>query len=211
MAQTDRMWAIMSSVIQTILHSLGSCSRIAFQEYISTSLPEKYASVRFFSYGSNMNEGKFREDTRRNGHEFGLINPNEAILKGYKRMLGNRSKHHGLAFTICPAKKENVEGICHDVPIDGLTAFLGKEGILAKDPSYELVNVFVAGEKQPVLTLKGLKPSNVEKLDYSDMLKAFCYVSETIEGAKRWKVDYSDILETRTQLERELRKKRCKD
>lgn len=83
--------------------------------------------MRFFSYGSNMNEEKFREDTKKHGFEFGLENVKRATLQGYKRILGNKSSNHGLAFTICPSEKEQTEGICHDIPLQGSKSFLAKE------------------------------------------------------------------------------------
>jgi hypothetical protein len=151
-----------------------------------------------------MNEGKFREDTRREGYEFGLENAEKCFLKGYKRNLGNKSSRHGLAFTICHLENSQVDGICHDVPSKGLVAFLSKEGVLADEPSYELVMVSVSNSERPVLTLKGLKPSSLEKLSCKDKLKVCCYVNLTIEGAERWQVDCKDVLEIRKKLEEEL-------
>ena len=190
--------------MEPILKKMAQCSAIVLHEYISKFMLNEIAELRFFSYGSNMNEGKFREDTRRNGYEFRLEKVKNGILKGYKRILGNDSINHGLAFTICPSKKEQVEGICHDVPIKGLNSFLKKEGLLSDKPSYELIMVSILNEDHPVLTLKGLKPSSIEKLDCKRKLKAFCYVSMTIEGAKRWNINCSDMVEMKDRLEREL-------
>jgi len=136
-----------------------------------------------------MNEGKFIEDTRKNCHEFRLINVKRRILGGYKRMLGNKSLNHGLAFTIRPSEQDEVEGICHDVPSEGLEAFLRKEGVLTKKltsiPTYEIMVVKVSNEEGPVLTLKGLRPFNLAELDCKEKLKVYCYVSLSIQGAKR--------------------------
>lgn len=189
--------AYMQKKLKPILKKTAQHSSMVLLEYISESMPNGAISLRFFSYGSNMNEEKVREDTRKKGYEFGLENAERRILEGYKRVLGNISANHGLAFTICPSEERKVEGICHDVPIEGIKAFLRKEGVLSIDPSYELIMVSVPGEDHPVLTLRGLKPSSFENLVGKLKLKAFCYMCLTIEGAKRWNVDYSDILEVK--------------
>jgi len=194
----------MTSNIESISKRISKCSNVVLHEYSSKFMPNGFACLRFFSYGSNMNEGKFREDTRRNGYEFGLENVKKGVLKGYKRILGNKSEKHGLAFTICSSERDQVEGICHDVPIKGLNSFLKKEGLLLDEPSYELVIVSVSDQNNPVLTLKGLKPSSLEKLDSGGKLKVYCYVSTTIEGAERWNVDYQDILEIKKALEKKF-------
>lgn len=173
-------------------------------EYTSKSSSDKVTNLRFFSYGSNMNEGKFRRDTKKSGYEFGLENVRTAVLRDYERVLGNRSKYYGCAFTICPSEGEQVEGICHDVPIEGLEAFLTKEGVLLDEPSYELMIVTISTENNPVLTLKGLKPASLKELDCRGKLRAFHYVNVTIEGAERWEVDCSDFVKIRDWLEKEL-------
>jgi len=151
-----------------------------------------------------MNEEKFRDDTQKHGFEFGLENSKKTTLQGYKRILGNKSRKHGLAFTICLSEKEQTEGICHDIPMQGLKSFLEKEGLLSNEPSYELVTVSIHGEDQPVLTLKGLKPLSIDKLNRKDKLKVYWYICKTIEGAKKWKVDYSDMSAIKNRLEKEL-------
>lgn len=185
---------------------MAQCSSTVLQEYISKFYLRKVLTLKFFSYGSNMNEGKFRDDTQKYGFEFGLENAKKTTLQGYKRILGNKSKNYGLAFTICPSEKEQTDGICHDIPMQGLKSFLEKEGLLSNEPSYELITVSIRGEDHPVLTLKGLKPLSIHKLNRKDKLKAYCYVCKTIEGAKKWKVDYSDILATKNKLEKDLSK-----
>jgi len=77
---------------------------------------------------------------------------------------------------------------------------------LSNEPSYELITVSIRGGDHPVLTLKGLKPSSIDKLSRKDKLRAYCYICKTIEGAKKWNVDYSDILTTKDRLEKELSK-----
>lgn len=193
----------MEDYLQKLLNQMSECSGEILCDYVSKYLQGKEC-LRFFSYGSNMNERKFREDTRNCCYEFGLINVQKAVLQNYKRVLGNDSKNHGLAFTIRPSEGASIEGICHDVPMKGLRSFLKKEGVLLSQPSYELLIVSVHGEDQPVLTLKGLKPSRIGVLSYVEKSKAHSYVRATIEGALRWKVDSSDIQETRDKLEKEL-------
>lgn len=113
-----------------------------------------------------MNEEKFREDTKGKCHEFGLIEPEKRILQNYERKLGNKSITQGLAFTIEHANGKSVEGICHNVPVGGLGAFLRKEGVISdkNDPSYKLIMVSIEGESRPVLTLEGLKHSSLNEL-----------------------------------------------
>jgi hypothetical protein len=194
----------MNRIVESILLRMAQCSSIFLQDYISKFYPNEVSSLRFFSYGSNMNEEKFRKDTKKHGFEFGLENVQKTTLQGYKRILGNKSKNHGLAFTICPFRKEQTEGICHDIPIQGLESFLKKEGLLSDEPSYELIMVSVHNEDKPVLTLKGLKPFSIDKLNRKDKLNAYCYVCETIEGAKKWQVDYSDMSTIKNRLKKEL-------
>ncbi|MGA3289918.1 MAG: gamma-glutamylcyclotransferase family protein [Candidatus Bathyarchaeia archaeon] len=194
----------MSDNLKSVFSKIAQCSGIALKEYIDKFCPGGISTLRFFSYGSNMNEEKFKEDTRQAGFEFGLVNVKKATLQGYKRILGNRSKRHGLAFTICLSENDMTEGICHDIPIAGLEAFLKKEGVLLDEPSYELLIVRVLEEETPVLTLKGLKPSNVDKLNREQMLQAYCYLCKTLEGAKRWNVNCSDIMSMKENLHEKL-------
>ena len=193
----------MEDYLQKLLKQMSEYSSEILRNYC-VKIPSRNRDLRFFSYGSNMNESKFREDTRNCGYEFGLINVRKAVLQDHKRILGNDSKNNGLAFTIRPSKGDSVEGICHDVPMKGLYSFLKKEGVLLSQPAYELLVVSVEGEKSPVLTLKGLKPSRIEMLSYLRRCKAFHYVRATIEGAQRWQVDFSDIKETGERLAKEL-------
>lgn len=190
--------------VEALISDLSECSKIALREYISCFEHKEGLSFRFFSYGSNMNEGKFIEDTRKNGQEFGLLNVKKVVLEDYKRILGNRSKNHGLAFTICNYYKGQVEGICHDIPELGLKAFLKKEGVLLQEPKYELLLVRITDEKYPVLTLKGLKPSSLGDLTCKEKLNVYCYLKASVNGAKRWKVNCSDMLELQTVIEDDL-------
>lgn len=196
--------AYMNEKLEPVLKRMDQQSSMVIWEYFSKFIPNGATNIRFFSYGSNMNEGKFREDTREKGHEFGLIKAEKRVLQGYKRDLGNSSVRHGLAFTILLSKRDQIDGICHDVPIEGLEAFLSKEGVLSKKPSYELLKVSIEGENYLVLTLKGLRPSKIKELDWEKKLKTFCYVRATLEGTKRWNINDEDILEIKERLEKEL-------
>jgi len=188
--------------LESIMEKLSEFSRIAFCEYIGRPSLE-IEEFRFFSYGSNLNECKFRTDTKESGYEFGLEKAEKRTLDNYKRIFGNKSKKHGLAFTIC-SKSCQVQGICHNIPLKGLTSFLKKEGVLLKEPTYDLIIVSIPGEKHPVLTLRGLKPSNLEKLSCREKLKAYCYVESSILGAKVWNVDYADMQKLKDRLEKEF-------
>jgi len=190
----------MSKDLELIQEKLPNRSASVLQEYGKKSPSIAEGKLRFFSYGSNMNEQKFREDTKRCCYEFGLITAEKRTLAGFKRVLCNKSKNHGLAFSIHPSDKDNVEGICHDVPIEGLESFLKKEGVLLKEPTYELILVSISEEQQPVLTLVGLKPFSMERLNYERARKALEYVIASINGSKRWSVDYSDMLEAKNKL-----------
>lgn len=193
----------MKEKICATLERLSADSRAVLFDYI-----KEHVSFRFFSYGSNMNESKFLNDTKRCNHKFGLKNISVGILKDYERVLGNSSRLHGLAFTIVPAEGKEVQGICHDVPIEGLEAFLRKEGVLCgrtRKPAYEIISVTVSGENQPVLTLIGLKPSNMDNLETCEQkLRLYHYLSATIEGAENWDVDSSEISKMRDDLEKDV-------
>ena len=180
------------------------CSGLVLQEYISKYLEGGTNSLRFFSYGSNMNVGKFRRDTKKTGLEFGLENVEVGILHGFKRILGNKSKNHGCAFTICSSEGDCVQGICHDIPVICLETFLKKEGVLQSEPTYELLIVTISNEGSPVLTLRGLKPVKPKELNCNEKLKAFHYVCTSIEGAERWNVNHSDMLELKDWFEEEI-------
>ena len=183
------------------LRNMSECSRVALNQYLSFSKSKEGIKFRFFSYGSNMNEGKFIEDVN---HKFGLLKAKKSILSGYKRILGNKSKNHGLAFTICQCEGAKVEGICHDVPKSGLISFLRKEGVLLEEPKYELLVVKISDEETPVLTLKGLKPLALASLTRKQKLNAYCYLKASVIGAKKWKVNHRDMLELLAQIENEM-------
>lgn len=187
----------------------SKCSGLAIKSYLTyfKKANKELRSLRFFSYGSNMNESKFMLDTGGLEKGFGLINRTKCTLRGYKRILGNHSENHGLAFTICPARGENVQGICHDIPVDKLESFLRKEGLFLsppKSPSYELLLVSVSEEKSPVLTLKGLKPASIDSRTCLKKLRALCYVCVSIQGAKSLDVNCSDMDESKDQIEKAI-------
>jgi diadenosine tetraphosphate (Ap4A) HIT family hydrolase len=192
------------NILNEIYKKMQPRSGKVLSKYVSEFTLNVDAHLRFFSYGSNMNEEKFRVDTRRGGYEFGLFNPKKRVLPQYERVLGNESIKYGLAFTICPCESEHMEGICHDVPIGGLDSFLQKEGLFLDKPSYELIVVSVSDEEHPVLTLKGLKPSSYEKLDCRSKLSALLYLDISIMGAERWNVEHSDMLKMKELIEEAL-------
>lgn len=161
------------------------------------------SSVRFFSYGSNMNEKKFERDMNTNGKGLKLINARKRILLNYKRALSNESKR-GLAFTIFPCKGEEVEGICHDVPIDNLRKFLKKEGLTRNPPRYKLVDVRIVEENHPVLTLIGLCNASTKSLTDNQRWKTLQYLCASIVGAREFSVTHNDMLEIKKQIEDEL-------
>lgn len=187
----------MENRLREIFGKMAMDSRSVLLDYIA----DKIESFRFFSYGSNMNEEKFREDMKEAGKEIGLINPKKRNLLGFKRTLSNKSRHHGIAFSICGSASAQVEGICHDIPTDALKAFLKKEGLLQKIPSYKFIMVSVADEDEPILTLLGLKPTLLEQLSLGDRKKALSYLNESIKGAKHFEVEHSDMLEAKNTLE----------
>lgn len=120
----------MNNEIESAAKEMAFCSREILLVYASKYMRgENHSDLRFFSYGSNVNEVKFLEDTRRMGYGFGLGNAQKRVLEDYWRILGNSSKNHGLAFTIRAHEGGHVEGICHDIPIKGLRSFLKKEGV----------------------------------------------------------------------------------
>jgi len=187
----------MENRLREIFGKMAMDSRSVLLDYIA----DKIESFRFFSYGSNMNEEKFREDMKEAGKEIGLINDKKRKLSGFKRTLSNKSRYHGIAFSICGSASAEVEGICHDIPTDALKAFLKKEGLLQKIPSYKLIMVSVADEDEPILTLLGLKPTLLEQLSPGDRKKALSYLNESIKGAKHFEVEHSDMLEAKNTLE----------
>ena len=190
---------MMNTPLEQILKKLNACSKSALLEYAMEYVQDK-VNFRFFSYGSNMNEEKFRKDMKKAGKEIGLINVSKRKLSGFKRTLSNKSKRHGIAFSIYRSIGAEVEGICHDIPIEALEAFLKKEGLLQRIPSYKLIMVSVADEDEPILTLLGLKPVLLEQLSRGDRKKAMSYLNECIKGAKHFEVEHSDMLEARDVL-----------
>jgi hypothetical protein len=189
------------SVERSFLNKIREDSRSVLVDYIF----EATNSVRFFSYGSNMNEKKFKTDM--NG-KLGLINKTTITLKGFKRTLSNRSKGQGIAFSICESPYDKVEGICHDIPISSLDIFLKKEGVLNSDnPSYRIIKVSISGEQLPVLSLQGLKPMSITELSFEKAKLALNYVKISIQGAKCCDLDYKDMIDAKTILEDIIRKK----
>jgi len=159
----------------------------------------KVKSVRFFSYGSNMNEKKFKEKMK---GKIGLVNRTTATLAGFKRTLSNDSKTHGVAFSICCSPSDEVEGICHDIPIELLEDFLGKEGVLKENtPNYRLIKVSIPNQNEPILALCGLKAISLNKLSLEKTKQALNYVKESIQGAECCDAEHSDMIEMKKKLE----------
>jgi len=208
----------MSAKLIESLEKLTNESRMA----LFAHLAECVEHVRFFSYGSNMNKRKFKRDMEKAACELNLDLSEEdrknleldkssekRILEDFKRELSNDSKRHGLAFSICCSSGSKVEGICHNIHVSVLPAFLRKEGLLPSDgiPSYRIIRVRISDESQGVLTLIGLKPKTIRDLKQEKICKALTYVDESIEGAKCFDVEYSDMKRFKSLLERELEKK----
>ena len=187
------------------LEILAKDSKSALIEYLA----DRVERVRFFSYGSNMNKEKFKEDmenaarklklklSKKDKRKLELEKPEKRVLINFKRELSNESKQHGRAFSICCSLGCEVQGICHDVSVSVLPAFLKKEGLLSSKgkPSYKLIKVYVSGEVQEVLTLLGLKPKPIEYLKQEKIQAALKYVNDSIKGADDFNVEHSDMIE----------------
>jgi hypothetical protein len=101
-----------------------------------------------------------------------------------------------------------VEGICHDVPTESLEDFLRKEGVLERNnPSYRLIKVSIPNEKEPVLTLCGLKPTSVERLSLDKARETLDYLEKSITGARCCEIDHSDMIETKKKLYKLIKNK----
>jgi hypothetical protein len=123
------------------IEKLADDSRAVLIEYLA----EHTQYVRFFSYGSNMNEKKFYTDMKENAGKLGLKLSKEdeskleldefaekRVLENFSRHLSNTSINHGRAFSICCSVGSKVEGICHNIHVSVLPAFLKKEGLFSK-------------------------------------------------------------------------------
>jgi len=192
------------------LEKLAEDSKSTLIEYLS----ERAERVRFFSYGSNMNKKKFKEDMEKAAKELELKLSEKdkckleldkfserRVLINFRRELSNGSVQHGRAFSICCSFGGKVQGICHDVHVSVLPVFLKKEGLLSSKgkPSYKLIKVCVSSEDQ-VLTLLGLKPKPIGNLKQEKIQAAIKYVNDSIEGAKDFNVAHSDMTEVRELL-----------
>lgn len=176
------------------LKKMAPDSRSALEECIR----EKAQSIRFFSYGSNMNEKKFKRDMK---GKIGLANKTPATLAGFKRTLSNKSEKHGVAFSIQCSPCDKVEGICHDVPIELLEDFLKKEGVLKRDaPRYKIVKISIPNQDEPILMLCGLKPVSLDELSLGKAKRALNYVKESIKGARCCGAEHSDMIEMKVKL-----------
>jgi len=194
------------------LKKLKDDSKSTLIEYLA----EHTEYVRFFSYGSNMNREKFHNDMKKRADELGLkLSEKEKnnleldnfaekrVLLHFKRELSNKSERHGRAYSIAFSLNSKVEGICHNVHVSVLPAFLKKEGLRSPDPSYEIIKVCVSGENQEVLTLIGLKPEPLEKVG-NKIQNALEYVKKSIYGAIVFDVEHSDMIKDKELLERKI-------
>lgn len=191
--------------------TLAKDSRSTLIEYLEDCVER----VRFFSYGSNMNKKKFKEDMKKAAEDLKLkLSEKEKtrleldklskkrVLANFKRELSNESEQHGRAFSIFCSSGNGVQGICHDVHVSVLPAFLKKEGLLPSKgkPSYKLIKVYVSGEDQEVLTLLGLKPKPIKYLKQKKIQDALKYVNDSIKGAKDFNVEHSDMKKVKELL-----------
>ena len=186
----------MDSILSEVVKRLDYNSELA----LTSTISEAIRRVRVFSYGSNMNEEDFKKEMKKHGYELGLEGVEKRTLSGYIRVLNNKSTSHGIAFSIHRHKTGHVEGICHDIPIEALGAFLSKEGLFSWRPSYRLIKVEVKQESKPVLSLEGLRQTTIKDLDYGQKKKALKYVRATIDGAKRRGVKVSYLKRLEKQL-----------
>ena len=191
------------------LEMLAKDSESTLIEYLA----DRVERVRFFSYGSNMNKKKFKDDMKeaadnlelklsekdKNKLELDEFSEKRVLLH-FKRELSNESEQHGRAFSICCSLGSEVEGICHDVHVSVLPAFLKKEGLLSSKSSYKVIKVCVSSEVQEVLTLLGLKPKPIEYLKQEKIQAALKYVNDSIKGAEYFNVERSDMMEVRELL-----------
>jgi cation transport regulator ChaC len=186
----------MDSILSEVVKRLDRDSELVLTDTIS----EAVGKIRVFSYGSNMNEEEFKKEMKRHGYELGLKRAKKRTLSGYRRSLDNESGSHGIAFSIHRYESGHVEGICHDIPIEALGAFLSKEGLFSWRPNYKLIKVKVEQEPKGILSLVGLKRTTIRELTDNDKEKALKYVQATILGAKRWKVNDSYMKRLKKQL-----------
>jgi len=189
---------------------LAKDSRFTLVEYLA----DRVENVRFFSYGSNMNKSKFKKDMKDACKNLGLnlskIDKTKLkldefaekqVLLNFRRELSNESDKYGRAFSISPFLEDKVEGICHDVHVSVLPAFLKKEGLFSSKPSYKLIKVCVLGEDQDVLTLLGLKPKPFKCLKPEKIQDTLKYVDDSIRGAEEFDVEHSDMIEMKKKLQ----------
>lgn len=202
----------MNNKLSESLEILAKDSKLTLIEYLAN----RAEYVRFFSYGGNMNKEKFKADMEKAANDLKLkLSKNERtrleldkfskkrILVNFKRGLSNESEQHGLAFSICSSLNSKVGGICHNVHVSALPAFLKKEGLLSSKgtPSYKLIKIHVLGEDQEVLTLLGLKPKSLKDLAQQKILNALEYVNKSITGAEEFHVGCSDMVRVKKMLE----------
>jgi hypothetical protein len=207
---------VISNKLVESIENLADDSKSALIEYLA----EHTENVRFFSYGSNMNKEKFRKDMKNAADELKLtLSEKEEnrleldkfaekrVLEGFNRQLSNKSIKHGRAFSICCSVGSSVEGICHNIYVSVLPAFLKKEGLFSPSgkPSYKLIKVRVLGEEKKVFTLLGLKPKPLKEIGKKAQ-NAWDYVNKSIEGAKTFGVNHSDMIDDKKFLEKKIMK-----
>lgn len=201
----------MSKAFAESLEKLAKDSKSTITEYLA----DHTENVRFFSYGSNMNKKKFRKDMEEEAKKLKLKlserdeakleldeRSEKRVLADFKRELSNESEKHGRAFSICGSLDNTVEGICHNIHVSVLPAFLKKEGLLSSEgkPSYKLISVCVLEEDEQILTLLGLKPKPIRYIDPKKIQDALKYVNASIRGARGFNVEHSDMIGARKFL-----------
>jgi hypothetical protein len=193
----------MSKILFDTVKRLDVVSGTVLADFIS----ERMDAIRFFSYGSNMNEKDFESEMKKQGYKLSLEKAEKRVLLGYRRALDNKSTTHGLACSIHRHKLHRVEGICHDVPIKAIGAFASKEGLFNWRPKYKLIKVKVEREQEPVLSLEGLSKWSWEKVGDLKKQKVLEYVKTSLEGARIWKADIEYFERLKTNIEHKLSNK----
>jgi hypothetical protein len=148
----------------------------------------------WFSYGSNLDKGYFDEKMRGYDSNLTIIEPRNAVLSDFERMLDNKSQRHALGYEIHFRAGITVEGMLHKVPRDNLEEFLGMEGVLDENftirglPSYWMVGVGTQSEgvRVQALTLVGNKRCTVARREQEardNPVELKKYIEASMSGA----------------------------
>ncbi len=151
----------------------------------------------WFSYGSNLSSVDFAAKMCRLKSSLTLIKPQVALLNGYQRILGNKSRAHGLSYTIIRAAA-SVKGIIHEIPYEHLKEYLRMEGVMDQEGvradderTYDVshVSVNIEDSDLEVLTLIGRFPQtiiDVPPSKYSELLR---YIETARRGAAHCEIE----------------------